>query len=70
MMNHARMIRDTLSIFEYKSKPRFVILDNGDYNCLPVVTAMLNPECALDYDDIDLQHALSQHHWYVVPDRK
>ena len=40
-------------------------LDHGDDHCLPVVTAMLNPECGFSYDDIDLQHVLSQHHWYV-----
>jgi hypothetical protein len=43
----------------------FVFLDDGSEGCLPVVTAMLNPECGLSYDDIDLQHILSQHHWYV-----
>ncbi len=26
---------------------------------------MLNPECGFSYEDIDLQHVLSQHHWYV-----
>jgi len=45
--------------------PRFVILDDGAHGCLPVVTAMLNPECNFTYDDVDLQHVLSQHHWYV-----
>ena len=44
---------------------RFILLDDGDETCLPVVTAMLNPECGFTYDDIDLQHVLSQHHWYV-----
>jgi hypothetical protein len=29
------------------------------------VTAMLNPECNFEYDDIDLQHAISEHNWYV-----
>ena len=65
MMHHANMIRESLRTIKYKGKPRFVMLDNGEYNCLPVVTAMLNPDCEFDYDDIDLQHALSQHHWYV-----
>ena len=50
---------------KFKGKPRFIILDDGDKNCLPVVTAMLNPECNFEYDDIDLQHAISEHHWYV-----
>ena len=26
---------------------------------------MLNPDCHFTFDDIDLQHVLSQHHWYV-----
>ncbi|MCY4604184.1 MAG: hypothetical protein OXE49_08135, partial [Gemmatimonadetes bacterium] len=39
--------------------------DHGDEGCLPVVTARLNPECELGYDDVALQHVLSQHHWYV-----
>ncbi|MDA7741987.1 pyridoxal-dependent decarboxylase [Francisellaceae bacterium] len=65
MMQHAKIIRDKLQAMTYNGKPRFKLLDNGDTNCLPVVTAMLNPECELEYDDIDLQHVLSQHHWYV-----
>lgn len=65
MMKHADMIREMLKKMQYQNKNRFIILDNGSNNCLPVVTAMLNPECLFDYDDIDLQHALSQHHWYV-----
>jgi hypothetical protein len=32
--------------------------------CLPVVSARLNPELGLHYDDKDLQHALSESHWY------
>lgn len=48
-------------------KPRFQILDGSAAicNCLPVVAARLNPELGLSYDDIDLQHALSESHWYV-----
>lgn len=45
--------------------PLFTILDDGDAQCLPVVTAMLNPSLQLPFDDIDLQYALSQGHWYV-----
>ena len=41
------------------------MLDGGDTCCLPVVAARLNPELGLHYDDIDLQHALSESHWYV-----
>ena len=65
MMRHAHMIRSGLKKMQYKGKPRFTILDDGDKHCLPVVTAMLNPDCNFDYDDIDLQHAISQQHWYV-----
>jgi glutamate decarboxylase len=65
MMHHAKMIRDGLKAMTYKGKPRFVFLDNGDTHCLPVVTAMLNPECELRFNDVDLQNTLSQHHWYV-----
>lgn len=48
-------------------KPRFEILDGGEHEhgCLPVVGARLNKELGLTYDDIDLQHALSESHWYV-----
>lgn len=33
--------------------------------CLPVVSARLNPDVGLHYNDKDLQHALSESHWYV-----
>jgi glutamate decarboxylase len=65
MMSNAKYIRDGLRAMTCDGKPRFVFLDHGDAHCLPVVTAMLNPECSFSYDDIDLQHVLSQHHWYV-----
>ena len=65
MMANAAYLRAGLSAMRVHGKPRFVILDDGDAGCLPVVTAMLNPECGLGYDDVDLQHVLSQHHWYV-----
>jgi glutamate decarboxylase len=65
MMSNAKYLRDGLKKMTYKGKPRFVFLDHGDSDALPVVAAALNPDCDLTYDDIDLQHALSQHHWYV-----
>ena len=65
MMANAQHIREALSEMTVNGQPRFVILDDGPQNCLPVVTAMLNPECGFTYDDIDLQHVLSQQHWYV-----
>ena len=65
MMSNAKYIRDGLKAMTWKGQPRFTFLDHGDEGCLPVVAAMLNPACGFTYDDIDLQHALSQHHWYV-----
>ena len=65
MMTHAHKIREGLGKMKFEGKARFTILDDGDKNCLPVVTAMLNPECNFEYDDIDLQHAISEYNWYV-----
>jgi len=65
MMSNAQHIRKALSEMTANGHPRFIILDDGAQDCLPVVTAMLNPECNFTYDDIDMQHVLSQHHWYV-----
>lgn len=65
MMSNAKYLRDGLKEMTYGDMPRFVFLDDGDEHCLPVVTAMLNPACSFSYDDIDLQHVLAQHHWYV-----
>ena len=65
MMHFAKLIRDGLKSMTYHNKTRFIMLDDGDKHCLPVVTAMLNPDCDLPYDDIDLQNVLAQHHWYV-----
>jgi len=69
----AAVLRAGLAQMQCNGKPRFVILDDthcssGDDKskpCLPVVTAMLNPDLNLPYNDIDLQHAISQEHWYV-----
>ena len=65
MMQNAKFLRDGLRAMTYEGKPRFVILDHGDGQDLPVVAASLNPECDFSYDDIDLQNVVSQHHWYV-----
>mmetsp|Transcript_17704 Transcript_17704/g.38395 ORF Transcript_17704/g.38395 Transcript_17704/m.38395 type:complete len:576 (+) Transcript_17704:62-1789(+) len=64
-MANAKVLRDSLKAMKCNGKPRFVILDAGDTGCLPVVAAMLNPELNLPYDDIDLQHTISDDHWYV-----
>ena len=65
MMNVANIIRNGLKKMTYNNKKLFIILDNGNSKCLPVVSAMLNPELKLKYDDIDLQYELSKSHWYV-----
>ena len=65
MMSNAKYIRDGLKEMTFEGKPRFIFLDHGDENALPVVAAALNPDCGFTYDDIDLQNVLSQHHWYV-----
>ena len=65
LMANAKYLRDGMKAMQYQGKPRFILLDDGDSHCLPVVTAMLNPECGFTYDDIDMQHVLSQNHWYV-----
>ena len=65
IMANASYLRESLAAMRWNDKPRFVILDDGHEGCLPVVTARLNPECGFGYDDVDLQHVLSQHHWYV-----
>ena len=64
-MNVANIIRNGLKKMTYNNKKLFIILDNGNSKCLPVVSAMLNPELKLKYDDIDLQYELSKSHWYV-----
>lgn len=47
-------------------EPHFELLDDGDKHCLPVFAARLNNEDGvLAYNDIDLQHALTESHWYV-----
>lgn len=60
----AAYIRNFLRQLKHASsgKPRFQMLDGGEKaeQCLPVVAARLNPDLNLHYDDIDLQHALSE----------
>ena len=63
MMHNAKLIRDGMKTMTKNGKPLFVMLDDGDTGCLPVVTAMLNPELGLHYNDIDLQHTIAQDHW-------
>ena len=66
MMNTTKFIRDRMK--EVKSpnwKIYFMIIDDGDQVSLPVVTAMIDKDAGLPFDDIDLQHVLSMEHWYV-----
>lgn len=65
LMSNAKYLRDGLKTMQHEGRSRFVMLDCGDTHCLPVVTARLNPECDFSYNDIDFQHVLSQHQWYV-----
>lgn len=48
----------------YKGEQVFTILDavgmSEQKHCLPVVTAMINPELGLPFDDIDFQHVIAQ----------
>ena len=65
MMEVAKFIRNGMKAMQHNNLPRFIIMDHGDTECLPVVTARLNPLLELEYDDIDLQHAIGEFHWYV-----
>jgi glutamate decarboxylase len=64
-MGVAKFIRDSLKAMKYNDKTCFEIVDAGDERCLPVVAARLNPKLHFKFNSIDLQHALSEHHWYV-----
>jgi glutamate/tyrosine decarboxylase-like PLP-dependent enzyme len=62
----SKFLRDRLKAMKFADgRPRFHIVDDGDTHCLPVVGARLSPEGGVSYDDVDLQHALSESHWYV-----
>ncbi|KAL3802921.1 hypothetical protein ACHAWO_003553 [Cyclotella atomus] len=65
-MSVAAYLRNFIASLTHPSgHKRFQILDGGDTCCLPVVSARLNPDLGLHYDDKDFQHALSESHWYV-----
>ena len=57
MMSNASFLWNGIKQMMVDGQPRFHILDAGDSGCLPLVTAMLNPELNLPLDSIDLQHA-------------
>mmetsp|Transcript_9973 Transcript_9973/g.30205 ORF Transcript_9973/g.30205 Transcript_9973/m.30205 type:complete len:512 (-) Transcript_9973:91-1626(-) len=66
MMAVAARIRSGIAALKRADGTPFVqLLDAGDTHCLPVVTARVNPALDAPYDDIDLQHAIAQEHWYV-----
>uniref|UniRef100_A0A7R9VL31 glutamate decarboxylase n=1 Tax=Chlamydomonas euryale TaxID=1486919 RepID=A0A7R9VL31_9CHLO len=62
---NAAFLRHALRKMEFRGMPRFIICDHGDDGCLPVVAAYLNPAAEMGFDDIDFQHAIMGHHWYV-----
>jgi hypothetical protein len=65
-MKVASFIREyLLNAKDENGHNRFQILDGGDTCCLPVVAARLDPSSHRPYDDVDLQHLLSESHWYV-----
>ena len=64
-MANAMYLRKALLSLMHQDKPRFLCLDQGGTLGLPVVAMRLNPECHLNYNDIDLQNILSKNHWYV-----
>merc|ERR1711997_433422 len=65
-MSNAKFIRDGLKAMKTsKGKRRFLMLDAGDEQCLPVVAGMVHPQSGVTYDSVDLQHALERSHWYV-----
>jgi len=66
MMEVAEFIRTSLKGILVKDKPIFQILDDGSSRkSLPVVAARIDPMADRPYDDIDLQCAISQFHWFV-----
>eukprot|EP00590_Aulacoseira_subarctica_P008963 CAMPEP_0172437214 /NCGR_PEP_ID=MMETSP1064-20121228/72135_1 /TAXON_ID=202472 /ORGANISM="Aulacoseira subarctica , Strain CCAP 1002/5" /LENGTH=547 /DNA_ID=CAMNT_0013185665 /DNA_START=57 /DNA_END=1700 /DNA_ORIENTATION=+ len=64
-MDVAKFIRGSLEAMTYHGIPCFEIVDAGGDNCLPVVAARMNPMLRFKFNSIDLQHALSEYHWYV-----
>jgi len=65
----AQYLREGLQSIKVNDFSIFTILDavgmSEQKHCLPVVTAMINPDLGLPFDDIDFQHVVAQGHWYV-----
>ncbi|CAJ1388459.1 unnamed protein product [Effrenium voratum] len=68
-MSVAQFLREGLQSIQHNGESVFTLLDavgmSSQKLCLPVVTAMINPELGLPFDDIDFQHVVAQGHWYV-----
>lgn len=68
-MNTCEYIRKCLKQMTRNGKPRFIIIDAVEQSeqklCLPVVTAMFNPELELLYDSIDFQDVMQMSRWYI-----
>ena len=65
-MHTLKFIRDRMKEMKAPNgKIFFRILDDGDQACLPVVTATVDKDAELPFDDIDLQNFLAMEHWYV-----
>ena len=65
-MQTLKFIRDRMKEMKAPNgKIFFRILDDGDQACLPVVTATVDKDAELPFDDIDLQNVLAMEHWYV-----
>jgi len=76
MIGYRRKVRNQLeTTMRFRNKmrslkwkggePLFEICDPDDEDGLPVFAARLNPELGLTFDDVALQHAVSEFHWYV-----
>jgi glutamate/tyrosine decarboxylase-like PLP-dependent enzyme len=60
-IQNAKYIRDRIKKMQSpEGKPWFEIIDCGDIHCLPVLGARLNPDLDLKFDDIDIQHGLTE----------
>lgn len=68
----AQYLREGLQKMHFGGKPVFEIIDaigqgktTVEKLCLPVVTAMFNPEQNFTFDEVNFQDVIAQSHWYV-----
>jgi len=60
------LFRDKMRALKWTNgEPLFEICDSDQEPGLPVFAARVNPDLSLPFDDFDLQHAISEFHWYV-----